>query len=656
MRKLSATVAILVAVIAVPYNVRAQKSSTLSAMPTTRTVASPNRSHAGLSRLPVAAQGSISAALGRDDSRFWVHAALGGLHAENLEHILAVDFAAQGVEVRSKTARWRLELRSYGYGDAVLPAGEVAPKASANRVEYKRGKLTEWYANGPLGLEQGFTLAEPPGQPHGQPLTVALALSGNVAAALASDGTALTLTPRDGQTSLRYTGLVAWDADGRELRTWLELRDERLLLHVHDTGARYPLVIDPFVQQAKLTSSDGAGGDRFGYSVAISGDTAVVGAPFATVGSNQAQGAAYVFVMPKTGWATGTETAKLTASDGASGDEFGWSVAISSDTAVVGARSATTGTNTFQGAAYVFVMPKAGWATGTETAKLTASDAAAGAQLGSSAAISGGTAVLGAPGAKVGSNSNQGAAYVFVMPKTGWATGTETAKLTASDGGANNDLGLSVAISGDTAVAGALGATVGSNSEQGAAYVFLMPKTGWATITETAKLTASDGVAFEFFGTSVAISGNTAVVGAGFATVGSNFRQGAAYVFVMPKAGWATGTETAKLTASDGAAFDDLGCSAAISGGTVLLGAPGATIGSNTSQGAAYVFVMPASGWATGTETAKLTASDGAASDELGFSVAISGGTAVFGAPQANIGSNIGQGAAYIYSNAGKKK
>jgi trimeric autotransporter adhesin len=291
-------------------------------MPRTGSVANSAQFHGGLSSLPLAAQGSISAVLGRDDSRYWAHGAQGGFHAENPQQALAMDFTRRGLKVSSGATGWGLELRRYGHGDVFLPASETAPEASANRVEYRRGMLTEWYANGPLGVEQGFTLAQPEGQASGQPLTVALALSGDLAATLEPGGTTLTLTRHDGQAALRYTGLMAHDAAGRELPAWLELRGERLLLLVEDCSAQYPLVIDPFVQQAKLTASDGAANDFFGGSVAISGDTVVAGTPQPFTLFPE-QGAAYVFVKPANGWATSTETAKLTAADGAANDDSG---------------------------------------------------------------------------------------------------------------------------------------------------------------------------------------------------------------------------------------------------------------------------------------------------------------------------------------------
>jgi FG-GAP repeat len=153
-------------------------------------------------------------------------------------------------------------------------------------------------------------------------------------ASLEPSGTGLQLTRRD-WPALHYGGLSAYDATGQELRAWLELQGESaLLLHVDDTHARYPLTIDPFVQQAKLTASDGAAGDNFGRAVAIDGDTVVIGAAYAQVGANLMQGVVCVFVKPATGWTTtSTFNAKLTASDGKANDLFGYTVAINGDTA-----------------------------------------------------------------------------------------------------------------------------------------------------------------------------------------------------------------------------------------------------------------------------------------------------------------------------------
>jgi hypothetical protein len=582
-----------------------------------------------LASLPAAAQGPVSAALGRGEPAYRV----AGLRARNPAQRLRVGFSRAGVAIASGRARFRIGLSAYGYSSSVRPLAFVAPVASANRVSYRRGSLSEWYANGPLGLEQGFDVAARP-RAGGGPLTFSLALSGNLAAKL--DHGSVLLAGKG--VALRYRGLVASDARGRALRSWLELVGGHVLIRVDDRGAVYPLRVDPFVQQAELTAGDGAADDKLGGSVAVSGDTIVAGARF----HNAKRGALYVFVRPATGWANATQTTELIASDGAMGDELGVSVAVSANTIVAGARYHTVGSNTKQGAAYVFVMPAAGWSGGvsTQTAELTDPGGAMDDNLGRSVAISGDTVVAGAPN-RDGLNAGTGAAYVFTKPASGWAGSVATpGELLASDGATGDGFGGSVAASGNTVIAGASAHPVGSNKAQGAAYVFVMPGSGWPGLHhETAELTASDGATADQLGGSVAVSGNTVVAGAR-----NHTGLGAAYVFVMPALGWAGSVPvTAELTAADGAPGDALGASVAVSGNTVIAGAP-----TSMQPGAAYVFVMPASGWAgVHTQTAKLTAGDGAAFDALGTSVAISGNTVIAGT--GNHSSNVHQDAVYAF-------
>src|SRR5208283_4655291 len=212
--------------------------------------------------------------------------------------------------------------------------------------------------------------------------------------------------------------------------------------------------------------------------------------------------------------------------------------------------------------------------------------------FGSSVAVYGSTALVGAWQHTVGSNQNQGAAYVFVESGGTWG---QPAEMTASDGVAGDDFGGSVAIGGSTVMlVGASGHTVGSNTQQGAAYVFVESGGTWS---QQAELTASDGVAYDYFGTSVALSGGTAVVaapchvGSGLACSGTP-GPGAAYVFVESGTKWNPQQE---LTASDGKTSYAFGTSVAITGNTaIVVGASGYTVGSNGQQGAAYVFVPPA--------------------------------------------------------------
>jgi len=618
----------------------------------TQTAAEP----AKLSGLRPAAQAQISAVLGRDQSSYHAVPRASGFRMENKNHRLAAHFTSKGVEVRAGRASWSLALRGYGYGNDLQAAVAVVPQADANRLEYRRDGFTEWYLNGPLGLEQGFTLTQSPGERRSDPLTLAFTLSGNLTASVDPTGRDAILNRADGTPALRYRGLTAHDATGRELRAWMQVEGERLWLRVDDTGAQYPLMVDPFIQQAKLTSSDGAVVDQFGFSVAVSGDTIVVGAVSDDIGANLNQGSAYVFVKPAGGWSGAlTENSKLIAADGALDDQFGFSVAVNGDTIVVGAHFDDIGANVSQGSAYVFVKPAGGWSgTLTQNAKLTASDGAAVDVFGGSVAISSDTIVVGAGLDDIGANGNQGSAYVFVKPAGGWSGElTQNAKLTASDGMTSDAFAnTGVALSGDTIVAGTQSDDIGANVDQGSAYVFVKPAGGWnGALTENAKLTASDGAVVDFFGISPAVSGDTIVVGARGDDIGANSDQGSAYVFVKPAGGWSGAlSESAKLAASDGAPSDFFGSSVAVSGDTIVAGALADDTAASFNHGSAYVFLKPVGGWSgTLAEHNKLIASDGAAGDFFGSSVAVSAGTIVVGAQADDIGGNVGQGSAYVF-------
>jgi hypothetical protein len=376
--------------------------------------------------------------------------------------------------------------------------------------------------------------------------------------------------------------------------------DFPMLLKVDDAGPRYPVVNDSWMQKAKLTASDSTGIDGFGFSVSVSGNIIMVGAPDAEL--SQGQGAVYVFVKSASGQIT--QIAKLTSSDGAG--HLGWSVSLDGDTLVAGAPYTDIGDDQYQGAAYVFVKPAGGWKDMTETAKLTAFDGQPGDALGWSVSLSGDTLVAGAPAAN---GAFQGAVYVFAKPAGGWkSTSKFTAKITNSDAGFADGFGSSTALLGNALVGGA----PGHNSLQGAAYVFLRPASGWKSTAEfKARLTASDGAPNDLLGQSLFINRNTVVAGAIQSNNATSTGPGAAYVFVRPPGGWTDKTQTAKLIASDGANSDELGWSVFIRDNTVVAGARLANIGGIEFQGAAYVFVKPAHGWRKKmTQTAKLTAGD----------------------------------------------
>jgi FG-GAP repeat protein len=361
--------------------------------------------------------------------------------------------------------------------------------------------------------------------------------------------------------------------------------------------------------EQEVVASDGAQGDQFGISVAVDGDTALIGAAY----ENGGQGAAYVFVQSNGSW---SEAQKLVASDGAANDWFGQSVALDGDTAVIGAPQYL---NFGNGAAYVFTRSAGTW---SESQKLTADDSVGRDQLGISVAVDGTDVLVGAYGAAF----YQGAVYAFAESGGSW---TQVQKLVADDASQNADFGVSVALVGSTALIGAYG----DASYQGAAYVFGQAAGSWS---QSQKLVASDGAANAHFGISVALDGSRALVGAEGATVGANSHQGEAYAFSNAGGTW---TQTQQLVASNGVAWDYFGRSVALDGPNAIVGA----YGPNALQGAAYLFASTGGDWS---ETQALTSSDGAGGEQYGIWVALSGSTALVGAN----GASAFQGKAYFYT------
>jgi len=324
---------------------------------------------------------------------------------------------------------------------------------------------------------------------------------------------------------------------------------------------------EQFVETSVL--SGGAEDAGFGSVLAIDpdGDTLVVGAPNDTVNGNFKEGSVYIFQKSHEG--RFRKVAQLTASDGNSGSFFG-SASISGDgnTIVVGAH----GVSAIPGAAYIYVKPPSGWKTTTETVKLTSLDVQAQDEFGLATAINhwGDTVFV----STTQVDNGAGAVYVFCRDGKNWkSTSQYSAKLTAPGStGLGNTLSLSQ--DGRTLLVGALGA-----DGSGAAYIFIKPEDGWMTTAEAARLTASDSVPFDAFGVSVSLDadGDTALVGA--PSQGPGFPEpitpGAVYLYTRPRDGWVDMTESAKLTASDGQPGDEFGTSVAIAptGKTAFVGA-----------------------------------------------------------------------------------
>jgi hypothetical protein len=294
---------------------------------------------------------------------------------------------------------------------------------------------------------------------------------------------------------------------------------------------------------------------------------------------------------------TWNESQKLTASDGGLFDNFGASVALDGSTLVVGANGATVGGNPAQGAVYVFAESNGTW---TQMQKLTASDGAAYDNFGLSVALKGSTILVGSPRAAIGGNAGQGALYVFTESNGTWS---QTQKLTASDGAANDSFGESVALEDSTALIGAYNATINGHTWQGAGYIFTESNGSWS---EGQKLTASDGTAGANFGNAVALNGSTALVGADASTVGDNTYQGKAYLFTESGGNWG---QSDTFIASDGAVDDYFGAALAWDGATALISTPHPTISGNTWQGAAYFYEQSPTPTPTPTVTPTATVS-----------------------------------------------
>ena len=384
-----------------------------------------------------------------------------------------------------------------------------------------------------------------------------------------------------------------------------------------------PSLVDA-IHRAKLTAPDGADGDRFGGAVALDGDTAIVGAASDDT-TEEDTGSAYVFVRSGTVW---TPQAKLTGT-GPGDDSFGGSVAIDGDTAVIGAPDDDPG-GYGAGSAYVFARSGTTWSL---QGKLVASDRAPNDRFGRSVAVSGNAVAVGAWANDTMAGRDAGSAYVFIRSGSTW---TQRARLFPSDAMGDDWFGWSVAMQGDTVVAGAMRDDTQLGADTGSAYVFVLVGGAWR---QQSHLVASDGAHGDWFGTSIDLDADTAVVGAEL----DDDNRGSAYVFVRTEA---TLSEQAKLTAPDGVDPDDFGGSVSVDGDAVIVGAFQDSTPAGQATGSAYLFTRSGDTW---TPEAHITAPDAADHDYFGSSVALDGETAVVGALQDDTLGGSDAGSAWVF-------
>lgn len=617
-------------------------------------------------------------------------------YATNRGHNLIAAFNRQGLHLSPRQAemgphltaaqanwRWHLQPVAYGEDTALLPLPTAAHAlhAEAQRVDISWvDHLSEWYVNDERGIEHGFTLRKQPGSrgDGGQSVVIDMRLSTNLTPVLERAGV-LRFENAHGQAILRYSDLHVFDADGRSLPAQLALsaRNEQgdawtgalnrwgaapplpeslytLRISVEDAGATYPLTIDPLItgDVRKLTAADGASGDQFGTVVAVDGDMIVMGAPGDDVGINSAQGAAYLFERNQGGAGAWGQVKKLTAADGAAFDNFGGAVAVSGEIVVVGAAGSNVSGNLDQGSAYLFGRDHGGANGWGQVKQLVASDGAAFDNFGGSLAIDQNTIVVGANQDDVGDNSNQGSAYLYERDWGGVENWGQVTQITASDGAADDFFAGAVAISDDQVVVGANGDTVDGKSDQGSAYLFarnLGGANGWGQVTQ---LVASDGAPGDLLGSAVAVQADLILLGAPGDDVAANVDQGSATLFGRNQGGGDAWGQIKKLVAASGAKNDEFGGSLALDGDTLIVGARRANVQLSNDQGSAYLFDRNQKGANAWGQLARFVGGDGAANDLFGQSVAMDGNTYVVGASGHDVNSNADQGAAYVYTIA----
>jgi hypothetical protein len=610
-------------------------------------------SRGGLASLSPAARAAISATLGAKGTAYHFQASADGFRAANPIQDLGIRASQAGVMLRARGLALGLRLQALGYGRALHALAAVTPSGAGNRVTYTHAGIGEWYVNGPLGLEQGFTINRAPADIGAGPLTLAIAVSGNARASLAAGGQSVTFTGARGGL-LRYGGLSVSDAHGHALRSWLELDGGKLLLRVDARDASFPLRVDPMVEgpEAKL-SPHGKEGEDAGLSVALSadGNTALVGAPNGEV----AGGIVWVFSRSGSQWQKSGELT-LPAAEGEAGecaegseDEpleegnecgFGSSLALSAngDTAVIGApRQAVevparhpevpgeTEEVSQAGAVWVFTRSEAGW---TETAELANPEAAAKDHFGRSVALAGDgeTALVGAPG----QHGGQGRAWVFTGSGSSWAV--QGGALSGAGEQGEGHFGRSVALSGSGSVA--LVGAPGDDSYLGAAWVFEYTGSTWQE--RGPKLTGAGEGSDGHFGCSVALSedGSTAIVGAR-----DDEGKGAAWVFARSVWTW---VEQGPKLVGGGEEGEEFGYSVAlsVSGDSAIVGAPhAATTPAGASRpisgrGSAWLFERSGTSWSEARQFEGGVTETGRA--RFGTSVAMSpddGETVLIGGP-----------------------
>jgi hypothetical protein len=526
-------------------------------------------------------------------------------------------------------------------GDSSVPVAPVVPHRSANAVLYRHPAITEQYRNGPYGLEQTFIVPRPI-DGRGA-VAVVFGIHGPLHARQA--GSQVLFTGASGATALQYSQLSAFDASGRRLPARIELWHGAIRLQVDDSHARYPIRIDPFIQQgSKLVGSGSIGESLQGESVALSadGNTALVG------GSSDNKGVGAVWVYTRSGSSWTQQGPKLKAS-GAGLIGFGGRIALSADGNM--ALIAIAGESCFGGCVLVFTRSGSTWT--QQPGKLTGEGEVGQGGFGEVIAMSAdeSTAVIGAggDGTPPGGGISTGAAWIFTRSGSTWTE--QGPKLTGAGEVGNGSFGGAAAISadGNTVLIGGRS----DNAFTGAAWVFTRSGSNWTQ--QGPKLLPNDESSAKKsqFGRPLALSadGNTALMGGISDGISGNLTPGAAWVFMRSGSTWSQ--QGPKLQPSGESTQFSGGLALSSDGNTAVFGGRvdrrGGTFGS-TAPGA-WVFGRSGSTWSQ--LGPKLTVSDGGVNREGGtgesFAMSADGSTFLLG----NGGDNLTVGAAWAFAADG---
>jgi hypothetical protein len=611
--------------------------------------------------LPVESRENLSRSLAESLHVFRWNPATGSWSAWNgLQDISIRTMEDGNVLFCNTNGSFGMRFTGIGRGEAIIPAGAGRPEVKGRKIDIPYGDASLWYLNNEEGIEQGMIVAA---RPEGDGLMrVSFALQGTLVPA--KSGNAVIFSNSNGSV-FRYSGLKISDSAGHSFPGTICLEGNNLIWEIDDTDATFPLIIDPSVTQDKIISaSDKTNNDLFGYSVSVSYGVAVVGAPDANSGEDEI-GKAYVLYRNEGGADQWGEIKTLIASDAADGDEFGYSVSISGTTILVGAPRADYAGIINCGQAYLFDQDAGGDDNWGQVKIIHPGVMEEGDRFGYSVSLSGDTAVVGAPWAD-SYGTDMGQVYIFYRDQGGADNWGQVRVRAGSDRSDGDNFGQSVSISDTSLIVGAPLAGSGG-TKRGQAYMFYKDHDGgdnWGQVKILSRAYERDG---DKFGSSVDVSGDMAIVGAmnasRYGSSGLRYQCGEAEIFYKDQDGadqWGSNMRLSPPEIPDYAFF---GKSVAIQSERAVVGAY-LDNSEGVVSGQAYVYGKDTGGADNWGQEEIVKGTDTSAGDWYGYSVSLTeyynfatGWSAVVmtGAPNADSGGTD-RGQVYVFNVHPKTK